>query len=763
MRSLSIKSKVVIGMVALTLLILLPASAVQMHFIRQDMVQLLSDQQFATASRTAADIDVKLQSSVNVLASLVKGLPPGLLKSPAATHDYFAGRPALLSSFDELWVLDVHGDFVAAFPPAAIRPGRTAAESGDFDKLKATLKPLISRPARSAAGEPAIEIMVPLVTPEHRFGGALVGVLKLMNKNLLGTLAGAKVGKTGVFVVLSKGATPVFLAHPKKELIFTSRPSTGARATLRALAGFEGSAEDATSTGERSLYSYKSLKTVDWLLIAVVPLTEVYAPISQAEHRLWGITVVVCLAVIPVAWAFAAFMVRPLLVLRDGMERLRRHVGGQSPRLVQRRDEIGELARSFYSLIEELTETAASQREAERKLRDVAESTSRAKSEFLATMSHEVRTPMSGVLGISELLLDTPLTAEQRDYVQTIHSSGRALLAISNDILDLSKMDAGKLDLEAIAYDPRQIVREVVALFAPRASAKGLLLESHVAPDVPEAVIGDPSRLRQVLSNLVGNSLKFTVAGKVNIDVTVAHTEPDQVVLTTAVLDTGIGMTPEQQSKLFQPYTQADSSTSRRFGGTGLGLAICLRLVELMGGAFEVQSTPGEGSRISFTMRCRLAQPRAVRVEPKPDVAPDHRFAGRILLVDDNAVNRKVAGMTLKRMGLEVIEAEDGSIAVDLVARGGVDLVLMDMNMPVMDGLEATRRIRAAELAAGHPRMPILAMTANVLREAVDACREAGMDDFVPKPFLRSQMVEALSRWLPPDAGTDSAPKVAGV
>ena len=380
--------------------------------------------------------------------------------------------------------------------------------------------------------------------------------------------------------------------------------------------------------------------------------------------------------------------------------------------------------------------------------RECAEAAARAKSEFLATMSHEVRTPMNGVLGLAELLLDSPLNAEQRDYAETILRSGQGLLEILNDILDLSKIEAGKLVLESIAFDPLRALDDVLALSAPRASAKGLLLEVDVGADVPRDVVGDPGRLRQVLSNLVGNSLKFTDAGQVRMEVRLLEGDGDAVLLGYTVTDTGIGMTAEQQAQLFQPFSQADAATTRRFGGTGLGLAICLRLVEMMGGAFEVRSAPGEGSTFAFRLRCMRAAAGASRVAAT-QVRLERRFCGRVLLVEDNAVNRKVARANLRGFGLEVLEAENGSLAVDAVSSGRFDLVLMDMHMPVMDGLEATRRIRAAEAAtAGARRLPIVAMTANVLREAVDACGAAGMDDFLPKPFARRQLVEVLARWL---------------
>jgi signal transduction histidine kinase/DNA-binding NarL/FixJ family response regulator/HPt (histidine-containing phosphotransfer) domain-containing protein len=385
-----------------------------------------------------------------------------------------------------------------------------------------------------------------------------------------------------------------------------------------------------------------------------------------------------------------------------------------------------------------------------------AEDASRAKSEFLATMSHEVRTPMNGVLGLTELLLDTQLQPLQREYTETIRRSGQSLLEILNDILDLSKIEAGKLDLEIIPFDPTITLKDVLALYAARASAKGIALSYDSASDLPRDVLGDPGRLRQVMSNLISNAIKFTDSGEVRVKGEMLRSNGNQLLLCFTVTDTGPGLTPDQQASLFRPFTQADASTTRRFGGTGLGLAICLRLVEMMGGNFKVDSSPGKGSSFCFTMECGRAEDGASRSEVA-ETGVTHHFSGRVLLVEDNEVNRLVARATLAGFGLEVLEADNGQVALEMLAHAHVDLVLMDMHMPVMDGLSATRAIRAAE-ARGvlNGRRTIVAMTANVLRAAIDACKEAGMDDFLPKPFERSEMIEMLARWVATPAATES-------
>lgn len=365
--------------------------------------------------------------------------------------------------------------------------------------------------------------------------------------------------------------------------------------------------------------------------------------------------------------------------------------------------------------------------------RDKAQAAERAQAAFLMMMSHEVRTPLNGILGLSDLLIDGRAPAEEaQGYLKLIGDSGRHLLLLIDDILDYSRLDSGRLKLEATVFDLPDLVANTVSMIRPAATAKGLAMGVSVGDGVPARVIGDPDRLRQVLANLIGNAVKFTEAGAVTV--TVDHAAAGRVAFT--VRDTGIGIPPEALPTLFDAFTQADGSTTRRFGGTGLGLAICSRLVSLMGGSIAADSTPGAGSAFRF----EIALPQA----PAPAPPPAARVPRlRILLAEDNATNRLVATRMLARLGHEVDAVPDGAQAVEAACRSTYDLVLMDMMMPVMDGLAATRAIRAAGGALAGIR--IVGLTANARPADEAACRDAGMDGFLTKPVTLERLAHAIA------------------
>jgi signal transduction histidine kinase/CheY-like chemotaxis protein len=475
---------------------------------------------------------------------------------------------------------------------------------------------------------------------------------------------------------------------------------------------------------------------------------------------LWRVTTellvsaTICGLILTIVLSFIAFR-----YLARRIERVAQHAAaytaGEVSDLpaVTGQDEIARLDQTLRTMAETIAER-------ERDLRfalDRAEAASRAKSDFVATMSHEIRTPLNGVIGMSELLLESALSERQRESAETIHASSELLLGVLNDILDFSKIDAGRLSLEytEIALEP--LVRSVAALFAGQAEAKAIEIHTLVDAAVPRTVLGDELRLRQILVNLVGNAVKFTAAGSVTITVGAAAGRKSPIPVTFAIADTGVGIPDEMREILFEPFQQADMSNTRRFGGTGLGLSISRHLVTMMKGTIGVESVLGEGSVFSFTIpfdcpatavpepAAEAAPGAAATAVPKAAIAPRSE---RVLLVEDNEINQRVAVRQLERLGFQPQTAANGREALAAVERSHYDLILMDLQMPVMDGFEATVELRRREGNSGQ-RVPIVAMTANALDEDREACLAAGMDDHLAKPATLGNLERVIRRWLP--------------
>mgnify|MGYP005843845153 CR=1 FL=1 len=394
----------------------------------------------------------------------------------------------------------------------------------------------------------------------------------------------------------------------------------------------------------------------------------------------------------------------------------------------------------------------SSQKEAEESLisaRKAAEAASRTKSAFLANMSHEIRTPMNAVIGLSHLCLQTELAPKQRDYLEKVHNSAHSLLGILNDILDLSKIESGRLEVEEIPFDLAEELNRLHTIVDAKVETNPLHFKVEYPSKMPSRLLGDPLRLGQVLTNLVGNAVKFTEQGEIAVAVAVITEDEQEITLSFTVRDSGIGMTQEQCARLFQPFSQADTSTTRKYGGTGLGLAISRQLVELMGGEIRVESEPGKGSSFIFTLPLKKSTSISSAVAaPLQSAQAAAKLSGaHLLLAEDDEVNRLVARELLARLGIRLTTVEDGAQALERLAYEKFDGVLLDLQMPVMDGITAAGKIREH---AKFKDLPIIAMTANAMAEDLKRCQQAGMNDHIAKPIEPEKMVATLSKWITP-------------
>ena len=620
-----------------------------------------------------------------------------------------------------------------------------------------TGKPVISTPILGrATQQPIVVVAAPIKDANDQLVGIMGGVLNLYKPNLLGSIASRKNGETGYYYLVSQDRLRI--AHPDPALIFkTVPPNSGNIPFENAMKGFEGTQEGYNTRGVKGLFTFKKLATTGWIVASVVPSAEAFAPVENLYRKMLGLSGLLLLVMVPLLWIFVARVVRPLDGLAQAMHQTAARM--RDGQVVAPIAQVG--GHEIQTVTHAFNEFVDARIHAEKDLaraRDAAQAANASKSDFLANMSHEIRTPMNGILGMTELCLQTRLTAEQRSYLDMVSTSAHSLLAVINDILDFSKIEARKLSLDPHPFSLHSLIRQATRTLSLRASEKELELVCDLGSDVPDEVIGDPLRLQQVITNLLGNAIKFTAQGEILLCIKPMVTPPnrDGVWLQFTVKDTGIGIAPDKQALIFDVFTQADSSTVRRFGGTGLGLAISRSLVRMMGGDISVSSQLGHGSAFSFNVQLHTLVDASASAQSLAAT-----WAGQtLLLVDDNASSRKVLSHQLQNLGLNTAAVDGAAQALHSPQLRQARCALIDVNMPDIDGFALAAQLRQLFSAAQMPIIMMGALSAQISQEQLDP---QGIQGFLVKPIDVNEMVGVLNGLTQTMATSASVPAPAPV